>query len=170
MSHSSKSRTARGFLALGDSPSSQHESQKHASLVKTVAAMSWFVCAICCIKAFGLAISGPDGLMRGSFFLGVAGGAGYLGAVLPRKVVSAWLVCRRVAAAVGTVNMVVLPSIIVACAIGIGVTLWRGGDVPVQLWATTLAAAGVATATPWAFYHLLGDERVRSCFCAVDCR
>ncbi|WP_146441356.1 hypothetical protein [Botrimarina colliarenosi] len=139
-------------------------------LVRATAALAWFVAALCCLHATTLWHSKTGEFSDVVYFLGLGGGAAYLGMTLPRRVVSAWRSCRQLAAATGTINMVILPSLVVAGMIGIGYRLWLGVDPAVADWVTKLSAAAAATAIPWAFYHVLGDVRVRTWFCAVDCR
>lgn len=101
------------------------------------------------------------------FFLGLGGGATYLALALPRRVTSAWRACRELASAIGTIHMVVLPSLAIAWLLAV-----VAGDWDAYLTARTqsLIAAAAATALPWALYHALSDERVRSWFAIADCQ
>jgi len=137
--------------------------------VRATSAMAWLVAGLAFLRA-GALWAGEDAVATATFFLGLGGGAAYLAMALPRRVVSAWRACRRVASAVGTINLVVLPSLVIGWAIAVGYGLWAGLDVsPAQRTQAVLAGAA-ATATPWAFYYALGDPRVRSWFCIADYR
>lgn len=139
-------------------------------IVRATAALAWLVAAICFMRAAVSWNQGGEQFTDAVFFLGIGGGAAYLGMALPRRVVSAWRACRQLARTAGTINMVVLPALIVACLLAVGFRLWSGVDPALPDWSLKLSAAVAATALPWAFYHALGDNRVRSWFCAVDCR
>jgi hypothetical protein len=163
-------------------PPATHQSHRHSTkkhyaepifappIVRATAALAWLVSAVCFIRAASLWFGGVQEFADSVFFLGLGGGAAYLGLALPRRVVSAWRTCRDLAAATGTINMVVLPALVVAGALAVGFRLYSGLDPSLADWTVKLCVAAVATAVPWMFYHALGDDRVRSWFCAVDCR
>ena len=166
---------------MPDSPSTyppqRSSSKRHqpASIVappavRASAALAWLVAAFCLLRAATLWYGDVRDFADAVFFLGMGGGAAYLGMALPRRVVSAWRTCRQLAAATGTINMVVLPALVVAGGIAVGFRLWSGLDPALADWTVKLCVAGAAAALPWMFYHALGDDRVRSWFCAVDCR
>lgn len=139
--------------------------------MQATAALAMLAATVCIVQAGNIWMhQGPGGAADALFFLGLGSGAAYFGMVLPRRVVSAWRACRQLAAAAGTINMVVLPSLIVACLITLGFSLWQGLEVSHAQWASTLFGAGAATALPWVFYHALGDDRVRGWFCVADCQ
>ena len=154
------------------SSSKKHYTEPTAAprTVRASAALAWLVAAVCFVRAASLWFGGVQDFADSVFFLGLGGGAAYLGLALPRRVVSAWRTCRQLAAATGTINMVVLPALVVAGGLAVGYRLWSGVDPALADWTVKLCVAAVATAVPWMFYHALGDDRVRSWFCAVDCR
>jgi hypothetical protein len=166
---------------MTDSPSThtpqRSSSKRHRTasivappVVRASAALAWLVSAFCMLRAASLWLGDVRDFADAVFFLGMGGGAAYLGMALPRRVVSAWRTCRQLAAATGTINMVVLPALVVAGGLAVGFRLWSGLDPSLADWAVKLCVAAVAAALPWMFYHALGDDRVRSWFCAVDCR
>lgn len=150
-------------------PSFMREPRKgpNESPIQTLAALSWLAGALAIVCA-GTAWSSGANVVGAMFFLGLGGGTIYLALALPRRVVSAWRACRQLMSAIGTIQLVVLPSLAIGWAITFMVGPWGGWDASPAVRTQALAAAGAATALPWAFYHLLSDHRVRTWFCLAD--
>lgn len=137
------------------------------SPVRTLAALSWLAAALAVVSAGATWSSGTDSA-GAMFYLGLGSGAAYLAMALPRRIVSAWRACRHLMSAIGTIQLVVLPSLAIGWVITFMVGPWGSWDASLAVRTQALAAAGAATALPWAFYHLLSDHRVRTWFCIAD--
>lgn len=134
---------------------------------RALAAMAWLAAAFALGAAAMTWTSGRDATAA-MFYLGLGSGAAYLAMALPRRITSAWRACRELASAIGTIHLVVLPSLAIGWAIALAMGAWGGWDISPAQRTQALAAAGAATALPWAFYYALGDARVRSWFCVAD--
>ena len=138
-------------------------------VLKATAGIAWLVFAYSLLCASPAFLDPASSTIDARFLVGLAGGSAYLALMLPRRVTSAWKTCRSIAAVSGTVNMVVLPALLMLWGFGITLGYSFGVEVAHAEWVRILASAAAATALPWAFYFALDDPRVRSWFCLADC-
>lgn len=138
-------------------------------VLKAIAGIAWLVFAYSLMCAGAAFLAPHQHPVDAGFLIGLAGGSAYLALMIPRRVTSAWKACRSVAAVSGTVNLIVLPAMLMLWAFGLALGYSFGIEVAHAEWVRILASAAAATALPWAFYFALDDPRVRSWFCLADC-